>query len=115
MNLEKKYRPYLEFGNLPFYGRGAGWQRQMHIYLNPFYYIDYCLAQTVALQFWALYLKDPKDAWNRYLTLVNQAGTGTFVDVVKAAGLKTPFEDGCIKEVAESAKGWCLAHQLKNK
>lgn len=66
-------------------------QRQMHIYLNPFYYIDYCLAQTVALQFWSLYLKDPKDAWKRYLALVNQAGTGTFVDVVKTAGLKTPF------------------------
>lgn len=113
MTLEKKYRPYLEFGDLPFYSRGAGWQRQMHIYLNPFYYIDYCLAQTVALQFWALYLKDPKDAWKRYLALVNQAGTGTFVEVVKAAGLKTPFEDGCVKEVAEISKGWCLAHQLK--
>ena len=78
MTLEQKYRPYLTFGDLPFYGRGAGWQRQMHIYLNPFYYIDYCLAQTVALQFWALYLKDPQDAWKRYLALVNQAGTGTF-------------------------------------
>ncbi|MDD3393738.1 MAG: M3 family oligoendopeptidase [Anaerotignum sp.] len=112
MALEKKYRPYLEFGELPFYSRGAGWQRQMHIYLNPFYYIDYCLAQTVALQFWALYLKDPQDAWKRYLALVNQAGTGTFVDVVRAAGLKTPFDEGCVKEVAEAAKGWCLAHQL---
>ena len=113
MALEKKYRPYLEFGDLPFYSRGAGWQRQMHIYLDPFYYIDYCLAQTVALQFWALFLKDPKDAWKRYLALVNQAGTGTFVEVVKAAGLKTPFEDGCVQEVAEISKGWCLAHQLK--
>lgn len=113
MALEQKYRPYLTFGDLPFYGRGAGWQRQMHIYLNPFYYIDYCLAQTVALQFWALYLKDPQDAWKRYLALVNQAGTGTFVDVVKAAGLKSPFEDGCVKEAAEVSKEWCLAHQLK--
>ena len=113
MILEQKYRPYLTFGDLPFYGRGAGWQRQMHIYLNPFYYIDYCLAQTVALQFWALYLKDPQDAWKRYLALVNQAGTGTFVDVVKAAGLKSPFEDGCVKEAAEVSKEWCLAHQLK--
>ena len=113
MELEKKYRPYLTFGDLPFYGRGAGWQRQMHIYLNPFYYIDYCLAQTVALQFWSLYLKDPKDAWKRYLALVNQAGTGTFVDVVKTAGLKTPFEENCVKEVANISKDWCLSHQLK--
>ena len=59
---------------------------------KPLYYIDYCLTQTVALQFWSLYLKDPKDAWKRYLALVNQAGTGTFVDVVKTAGLKTPLK-----------------------
>ena len=111
--LEKKYRPYLELGDLPFYGRGAGWQRQMHIYLNPFYYIDYCLAQTVALQFWALWLQNPQMAWQRYLTLFDQAGTGTFVDVVKAAGLKTPFEAGCVQETAEMAKGWCLSHQIK--
>ena len=54
-----------------------------------------------------------EDAWKRYLDLVNMAGTGTFVDVVKAAGLMTPFEDGCIKDVAETAKNWCLTHQLK--
>lgn len=35
------------------------------------------------------------------------------VDVVKAAGLKSPFEDGCVKEAAEVSKEWCLAHQLK--
>ena len=40
LRLEKRYRPYLDFGELPFYGRGAGWQRQLHIYLYPFYYID---------------------------------------------------------------------------
>ncbi|MBR2636548.1 MAG: M3 family oligoendopeptidase [Oscillospiraceae bacterium] len=113
LGLEKKYRPYMEMGGLPFYGRGGGWQYKMHIYTSPFYYIDYCLAQTVALQFWAEFLKDPKDAWKRYLDLVNMAGTGTFVDVVKAAGLMTPFEDGCIKDVAETAKNWCLTHQLK--
>lgn len=112
LELEGKYRPYLHFDNLPFYGRGAGWQRQMHIYLNPFYYIDYCLAQTVALQFWALFLQDKDDAWKRYLQLVNRAGTGTFVDVVKAAELKTPFEEGCVKHVAQSAKDWILSHQI---
>lgn len=111
--LEKKYRPYLHFGDLPFYSRGAGWQRQMHIYLNPFYYIDYCLSQTVALQFWALFLKDPQDAWKRYLALVNQAGTGTFVDVIGQAGMKTPFDPDCVKEIAEVSKNWILAHQIR--
>ena len=38
--LESEYRPWLDFAGLPFYGRGAGWQRQLHIYEVPFYYID---------------------------------------------------------------------------
>ena len=44
-----------------FYGEAMGWQRQSHIYKTPFYYIDYCLAQTVALEFWARDSKRPPD------------------------------------------------------
>ena len=51
------YMPWIRLGEIPFYGDGHAWQRQMHIYERPFYYIDYCLAQTVALQFWALMQK----------------------------------------------------------
>ncbi len=58
--LESEYRPWLDFAGLPFYGRGAGWQRQLHIYEVPFYYIDYCLAQTVALQFFTAFLHDKR-------------------------------------------------------
>ena len=58
LELEHKYRPWIDFADLPFYGRGAGWQRQLHIYEVPFYYLDYCLAQTVALQFFTAFLKD---------------------------------------------------------
>ena len=49
LELEHKYRPWIDFDNLPFYGRGAGWQRQLHIYECPFYYIDYCLSTMAAL------------------------------------------------------------------
>lgn len=44
----------MDFGDVDFYSNGRGWQRQLHIYLYPFYYIDYCLAQTAALEFWSL-------------------------------------------------------------
>ena len=54
LELERKYRPYMDFGDVDFYSNGRGWQRQLHIYLYPFYYIDYCLAQTAALEFWSL-------------------------------------------------------------
>lgn len=112
LELEGKYRPWIDFDGLPFYGRGAGWQRQLHIYECPFYYIDYCLAQTVALQFFAAHLADPKDAWQRYLALVRQAGTASYPQLVKAAGLAVPFEDGSLAPVAHTVAQWIVEHQV---
>ena len=97
--LEKTYRPYLTFEG-PMFGEGMWFMRQSHIYKNPFYYIDYCLAQTTALQFWALAQTDRADAWNRYLALVQKAGRRTFLQLVEEAGLKSPFAPGCLQGVA---------------
>ncbi len=97
--LEKIYRPYIDFDNLPFYSRGAGWQRQLHIYLYPFYYIDYCMAQTIALEFYALHLENPENAWKKYIDFVNLGGTKTFVGLVKSVGLKTPLEKGSLASI----------------
>ncbi|MBQ3140704.1 MAG: M3 family oligoendopeptidase, partial [Clostridia bacterium] len=110
MKLEKIYRPYMDFGDVPFYNAGAGWQRQLHIYHYPFYYIDYCLAQTVALLFWSLSQADYKNAWERYLKLVRQGGTKTFVGLCQTADLPTPFEPGCLKTIAETAAKWLSDH-----
>lgn len=104
--LERLYRPYLNSEGLPFYGRGAGWQRQMHIYLSPFYYIDYCLAQTIALQIWAASLKDWNGAWQTYLRFIRQGGTATFVGLVESSGLLSPLEDGSLKAVCRTAQEW---------
>ena len=101
------YMPWMALDDeIPFYGEGKGWQRQSHIYERPFYYIDYCLAQTVALEFWALMQKDQANAWDRYFKLVSFAGTKTFDGLVEAAGLETPFGDSALKEVAETATAW---------
>ena len=91
---------------VPFYPEGRVWQSQEHIYQAPFYYIDYCLAQTVALEFWAMIQKDEKQAWERYMAYTRQGGTRTFVELLKHAGLKTPFDEDCLKEVCETAKQW---------
>ena len=112
LSLEKKYRPWNDFGDLPFFSRGAGWQRQLHIYECPFYYIDYCLAQTVALQFFAARLRDPADAWQRYMRLVRRAGRDTYAGLVAAAGLRVPFETGSLAGVAAEVAGWVRGHQL---
>ena len=100
------YMPWLRLDGTPFYGEGKGWQRQIHIYENPFYYIDYCLAQTAALEFWVIMQKDQDEAWSRYLKLVKKAGTQTFTELLQTAGLRSPFEDGALREVALAAEKW---------
>lgn len=106
LGLEEKYRPHLHLDDLPFYSRGGGWQRQLHIYLYPLYYIDYCMAQTVAFQFFAESIKDWKTAFNKYLAFVDGAGTKTFENLVKGADMSLPYEGGCLKQTAETITSW---------
>ena len=110
--LLNEYTPWLKLDGSPFYGEGRGWQRQMHIYENPFYYIDYCLAQTAALEFWCLMQKDHNTAWKKYMRLVKKAGTMTFTELVETAGLKSPFDEEALKQVADAARLWLDENSL---
>ena len=112
LKLEKKYRPWIDFEDLPFYGRGAGWQRQLHIYLYPLYYIDYCMAQTMAFRFWMASMENREDAWKRYLAFVDIAGTKTFEEAAQAVGMKLPYAPGCIKEIGEAISKWIDANPI---
>ncbi len=105
------YMPWIALDSLPFYGDGRAWQRQLHIYCDPFYYIDYCLAQTVALQFWACAQKDRSDAWQRYMSLVRLGGSRPFAELVRAAGLTTPFEASALQDVAQTAEQWLAKNE----
>ena len=101
------YMPWMKLdGQIPFYADGEGWQRQSHIYECPFYYIDYCLAQTVALEIWAMIQQDRGDAWQHYMAYTEQGGSRTFVELLRHAGLKTPFDEECMKGICEAAKKW---------
>ena len=106
LNLEKKYRPWLDFDNLPFFKEGGGFQKQHHIYCYPFYYIDYCLAQTVALEFWRESEQNWKQAFARYLEFVSAAGTKSFVQLIADCKLGSPFENDSIKALSEQALAW---------
>ena len=99
-SLEKKYRPYLDIEGLPFIGEGRRWQYQMHIYESPFYYIDYTLAQTVALGFLIEMRKDYENALDRYVTFAKKGGTEPFSKLVAEAGLANPFGDGTLDAIA---------------
>ena len=107
------YMPWVKLGDaIAFYGDGEGWQRQLHIYVNPFYYIDYCLAQTVALQFWALLQKDKDDAWQHYMAYTKQGGSRVFTQLLAHAGLQSPFGESCLRGVCETAKAWLDSYDL---
>ena len=93
-------------GDIPFYSEGEGWQRQSHIYGSPFYYIDYCLAQTVSLEFWAMIQEDQKNAWKHYMDYTRQGGTATFTELLANAGLVSPFDGECLKKACGAASKW---------
>jgi len=106
LELEAKYRPWLDLTDTPFHGEGRRWQNQLHIYTDPFYYIDYCLAQIMALCFWAENQKSPKTAWEKYRRLVDFGGTKTFVELIEDAGMPTPFDSENVKAVADAVTAW---------
>jgi len=100
--LEEKYRPYLSFSGIPYLEEGTRWQYQMHIYESPFYYIDYCLAQTVAFGFLVESRKDYKSAFDRYLCFVSRGGTRSFDALIREAGLSSPFENGALANISDA-------------
>ncbi len=101
-SLEDKYRPYLNWEGIPYLEQGTRWQYQMHIYESPFYYIDYCLAQTVALGFLVMMRENYGEALDRYLKFLGAGGTKPFSVLVKEAGIANPFEEGSLSRMADT-------------
>ena len=102
LQLEAEYRPHMDYGDNPFFGKGGLWQQQLHIYNSPLYYIDYCLAQTCALQYKIWKDRDFKAAWASYLKLCKLSASDFFTRMIPAVGLKNPFEDGSIQSLVKS-------------
>ena len=100
LKLEKQFRPHISFEGMPYLEKGTRWQYQMHIYECPFYYIDYCLAQTAAFHFLLASRKDYDDAFARYLRLSKQGGEKVWTDLLEEAGFPSPFEAGSLKDLA---------------
>ena len=99
--LEKEYKPHLDYGDDSFFGEGGFWQKQLHIYDCPLYYIDYCLAQTCALQYKVKMDADFDGAWQSYLKLCKLSASDFYTAMIKEVGLDSPFEPGCIKNIVE--------------
>ena len=104
--LEERYLPHRNYDGNAYLEAGGFWQRQAHIYQVPFYYIDYTLAQICALQFWQQMNEDQSKAWSHYLTLCQKGGSMSFLKLVEVAGLRSPFEEGCVSSVIGEIEAW---------
>lgn len=107
-NIEKKYLPLRDYDGNEYLEGGGFWQRQMHIYRSPFYYIDYTLAQICAFQFWKKSRENLSVTMKDYITLCDAGGSMSFLKLVELAGLKSPFEETTMQEVMGEAKNWLL-------
>ena len=105
-DLEKKYLPHKDYEGCEFLENGGWWFKQGHIFKNPFYYIDYTLAQICALQFWKKMRENKEQGWNSYLDICRVGGTKSFLEIVNIGNLKSPFEDGCVDNVIDTIKEW---------
>lgn len=105
-DIDRKYRPYVDYDGNAYLENGGLWKRQGHIFRSPFYYIDYCLAQICALQFWNRAQKGDKTAWPDYLALCKAGGSKSFLDLVKLANLNNPFEPSTVQPVISEVKSW---------
>ena len=104
LEIEKKYLPTRDYGEVNELKNGIFWFRQGHIFSSPFYYIDYTLAQVCAFQFWIKSREDREKAWQDYLNLCKLGGSKSFFELMKSANLKNPFEEGTLASVIPKIK-----------
>ena len=101
--MEETYLPWRQHGDLGYTSKGGLWQGQRHIYLSPFYYIDYTLAQCCALQFWVKSKQDYAKSLEDYVALCKRGGSLPFQSLARSAGLISPFDEGCLSDVTQEA------------
>ena len=104
LEMEATYLPWRDWDDIEHGASGGGWHKQGHIFGSPFYYIDYVLALTCALQFWSRMRDDPAGALADYVTLCRRGGDASFLELVRSAKLRSPFEPGSLISAVETAR-----------
>ena len=112
--IEKKYLPHRNYDGNNYLENGGFWHRQSHIFKTPFYYIDYTLAQVCAFQFWKKSKENLELAMIDYVRLCEAGGSKSFLQLVKLANLKSPFDSGTVKEIVSEVNSW-LVKNLNSK
>jgi len=93
----------IDFTGLEQY-RTIAWQRQLHLFEVPFYYIEYGIAQLGAIGLWMQYKQDKQKAIGNYINALSLGGTKTLPELYAAAGLKLDLSPNHIKTLMEFVK-----------
>ena len=81
--------------------RATSWQRQLHLFEVPFYYIEYGIAQLGAIGMWMQYQQSPNQALENYIKALSLGGTKTLPELYEAAGLKFDLSPAHIKKLMD--------------
>ena len=101
--LDEFTSPVLSLSGLEEY-RNYSWQRQLHLFEVPFYYIEYGIAQLGAIGLWQQYKESPEKALNNYIAALKLGGTRTLPELFRAAGLEFNFSPGHISGLMSFVK-----------
>jgi len=104
--LQDLYLPDKNYGDIAMGARGAGWLNIMHIYQVPFYSISYSLAFICALQIWKRAGENREQALEDYFKLCEIGGSKSYMGILEAGNLDSPFKDGVVKENIDFAEKW---------
>lgn len=102
--LERTYMPWRSYDGNAFLEGGGFWMQKLHIFLHPFYYIDYALAQMGAFEFYQKMSLDRSEAWDNYYKLCQLGGSRGYFETLEYAGLSNPFQDGTVKKIMQFIK-----------
>lgn len=98
--LEQTYLPWRSYDGNAFLENGGFWMQKPHIFINPFYYVDYALAQMGAFEFYQKMNQDREQAWKDYCKLCQSGGSRGYFETLSYAGLSNPFTEGTVKNIA---------------
>ena len=84
---------------------GNGWQKQLHLFEVPFYYIEYAIAQLGAIAVWKNYKENPGQALDQYMAALSLGYTKPINEIYETAGIKFDFSADYVKELAQFVKG----------
>lgn len=99
--IERSYMPWRDYDSEPFLEGGGFWMQKQHIFLYPFYYIEYALAQLCAFQYYGRMKTNRKAAWADYLRLCRAGGTKGYFELLEIGGLENPFREGVVAHSVE--------------